>query len=341
MTIMSCVPPNCLGPLCFLSYLLLNSFAAGKLAAMSSVRAYLALCRPSRLPTCWSNCLAGWWLGGGGNAENLPLLFVGVTLLYIGGAFLNDAFDAEYDQHHHPDRPIPSGVVTQRAVWRWGLGGLAAGALCLLWFGNTTGGLALALVALIVVNNAIHRVLPGSPVLEGIGRFFIYVMAASVAFHGLTGWSVWCGLAMAGYVAATGWFARWEEIPSRARYWPIIPLAAPLALALIMNSGEYRKPALLIGAVLVLWTMRALRQTFMALDRSMTRTLSGLRAGIVLVDWLAICPMAAANSTSSFAPRELSFAFLGLFLGALALQRIESRGRAAAWERRNVRASGA
>jgi hypothetical protein len=296
---------------------------------MSSVRTFLALSRPSRLPTYWSNCLAGWWLGGGGNSENLPFLFAGVTLLYLGGAFLNDAFDADFDRYHHSERPIPAGAVTQQAVWRWGLGGLAAGALLLLWPGNTTGALALALVALIVVNNAVHRLLPISPVLEGLCRFFLYTLAASVAFHGLTGWAVWCGLALAAYAAAIGWFARWEETPSRARFWPTFPLAVPVIFAFVMNTGPYRKAALLIGLVVVLWALRALRQTFLSLDRNMTRTLSGLRAGIVLVDWLAVCPMAAAASSSSHAPRELSYAFLGLFLGALALQRIEPPRHAA------------
>jgi hypothetical protein len=290
---------------------------------MSSVRTFLALSRPSRLPTYWSNCLAGWWLGGGGNAENLPFLFAGVTLFYLGGAFLNHAFDADFDRHHHPERPMPSGAITQQAVWRWGLGGLAAGALLLLWIGNITGGLALALVILIVVNNAVHRLLPISPVLLGLSRFFVYILAASVAFRGLSGWSIWCGLAVAAYVAAMGWFARWEKVPSRARYWPLIPLAAPVVLALVMNAGPYRKAALLIALVVVLWALRALRQTFLSLHRSMTRTLAGLSAGIVLVDWLAVCPMAAANSLSDFAPRELSIAILAFFLGALALQRIE------------------
>ena len=31
----------------------------------SRARAWLVLSRGSNLPTVWSNCLAGWWLGGG------------------------------------------------------------------------------------------------------------------------------------------------------------------------------------------------------------------------------------------------------------------------------------
>src|ERR1044071_7583847 len=85
-----------------------------------SLRTLLILGRISNLPTVWSNCLAGWWLGGGGNFAKLPFLFPGVTLLYIGGMFLNDAFDAEFDRLHRKERPIPSGAISLQVVWRCG-----------------------------------------------------------------------------------------------------------------------------------------------------------------------------------------------------------------------------
>src|SRR5260221_167869 len=43
------------------------------------LRTLLILGRVSNLPTVWSNCLAGWWLGGGGNFWKLPLLFFGIS----------------------------------------------------------------------------------------------------------------------------------------------------------------------------------------------------------------------------------------------------------------------
>src|SRR5438105_11549728 len=99
---------------------------------MSRVSTFLVLGRVSNLPTVWSNCLAGWWLGGGGNFGNLPFLLAGATFLYVGGMFLNDAFDAEFDRRHRKERPIPSGMIALDSVWRWGLAWLALGALSLL-----------------------------------------------------------------------------------------------------------------------------------------------------------------------------------------------------------------
>src|SRR4051794_1896159 len=93
-----------------------------------SARAWLMLGRVSNLPTVWSNCLAGWWLGGAQNQGCLPFLVLGGTLIYVGGMFLNDAFDVEFDRQYRKERPIPSGAVTSRTVWSVGCGLLVFGA---------------------------------------------------------------------------------------------------------------------------------------------------------------------------------------------------------------------
>jgi 4-hydroxybenzoate polyprenyltransferase len=289
---------------------------------MSRLRTILTLSRASRLPTVWSNCLAGWWLGGGGNAENLPFLFAGATLLYLGAAFLNDAFDAEYDAQHKRLRPIPAGAVGQDAVWRSGLAWLVAGSLVLLWPGRVTGGFGLTLAFLIILYNTVHRLVRFSPVLKGICRCFLYVLGASVAEHGITGAALWCGLALGAYVTGLRCFARWEQTPRRAKSWPVLLLAAPVFLALIMNAGRYREPTLLLSALLVLWELKALRQTFWSSERNVPRTVADLLAGIVFVDWLATCPVASVFDSGYHAPRELSFAFIGLLLGTLLLQKL-------------------
>src|SRR5581483_3370517 len=98
---------------------------------MARLRTLLILGRTSNLPTVWSNCLAGWWLGGGGNYYRLPALLAGTTLLYLGGMFLNDAFDARFDSQYRRERPIPSGRITVQEVWQYGFGLLAAGLIML------------------------------------------------------------------------------------------------------------------------------------------------------------------------------------------------------------------
>src|SRR5438046_8242023 len=80
-------------------------------------RTLLILGRASNLPTVWSNCLAGWLLGGGGQIGNFMVLCASCTFLYLGGMYLNDAFDAQFDHQHRPERPIPSGGIRAGTVW--------------------------------------------------------------------------------------------------------------------------------------------------------------------------------------------------------------------------------
>jgi 4-hydroxybenzoate polyprenyltransferase len=86
---------------------------------MAPLRTFLLLSRGATLPTVWSHCVAGWWLGGSGNGALLSLVLVGATLLYLAGSFMDDAFDADYDSEHRRSRPIPAGLITEAGVWRW------------------------------------------------------------------------------------------------------------------------------------------------------------------------------------------------------------------------------
>ena len=287
-------------------------FPAKSFRAMRRLQTLLTLARASNLPTVWSNCLAGWWLGGHGNVRNLPFLFAGATFLYAGGTYLNDAFDVEFDRQKRKERPIPSGAISFAAVVKLGLLWLALGLASLFWISLTTGALGVVLVACIVIYDAIHKVITFSPLLKGTCRFFIYVVAASVASDGVTGWSVWCGLALAAYIVGLSFIARRESARGPVERWPLILLAAPVVLAYLMNAApDYRKSASWLSLVLVLWLLRCLRPVLWPTGQHVGRVVSGLLAGIVFVDWLAVVDV----------PRGLSLVFLALFGLALLLQR--------------------
>ncbi len=274
-------------------------------------RTLLTLGRVSNLPTVWSNCLAGWLLGGGGSQEKLGWLTLGATLLYTGGMFLNDACDAAFDAQHRHERPIPSGSITLKTVWQSGLGLLGVGAVILIFQGAITGLLALLLLVCIILYDSIHKLITFSPVLMAACRFLLYLVAASVGLNGVTGWAIWCGLALAAYVIGLSYLARNESTHGAFRYWPCLLLAAPILLALLMNAGEWQEAALLLSAILGLWIIRSLRFTLWNSERNIGRTVSGLLAGIALVDLLAM-----ADST-----REQSLVFFLLFIAALLFQR--------------------
>lgn len=283
---------------------------------MPSLRTLLLLGRVSNLPTVWSNCLAGWLLGGGDwrtlstDWQPFALLILGSTLLYVGGMFLNDACDANFDRAHRRERPIPSGAISEAAVWRISIGLLAGGILCLALFGSTTALLALALFNCILAYDFLHKRISWSPLLMSACRLLLYLVAASTA-QGVTGATLWSALVLAAYVTGLSYVAKRESTPGAIRFWPCALLALPIPLALLLNDGALQRNTLILSAVFALWTTRSLRGTFWSAERNIGATVSGLLAGIVWVDLLAVC----------FVPAPLGITFLALFLVALIAQR--------------------
>ncbi len=276
----------------------------------SRLRTLLVLGRVSNLPTVWSNCLAGWLLGHGGDWTRFALLAAGATLLYVGGMYLNDAFDAEFDSQHRRERPIPSGAISLAAVWRLGLVMLVLGVALLIPLGLSTGVLAVLLCGCIVLYDAVHKLVTISPLLMALCRFLLYLVAASAAREGITGLTVWSALALSSYIVGLSYLARNESTGVVIQRWPQFLLAVPIALTLLVNDDRYRQPAMLLALVFALWTVRSLRHVWME-PRAVSRAVSGLLAGIVWVDLLAVAD----------APRAVAGIFVVLFLLALGLQR--------------------
>lgn len=267
-------------------------------------RTLLILGRVSNLPTVWSNCLAGWWLGGGGNFWKLPFLFLGASALYTGGMFLNDAFDAEFDRQRRPERPVPTGKISLQLVWRGGFGLLAAGILLLLFCGKIAAVAAIILALFILLYDAAHKLITASPWLMGACRFWVYVIAGAAGADGLNGWPIFCGAALALYVVGLSYVARRESYRGPIPYWALLSLAAPIVLAMAMNSGGFRLRAVWIALVLGLWLARCARPVFLDGDVNVGRLVSNLLAGIVFVDWLAVAPQC---------PRWMGIVFIALF----------------------------
>jgi 4-hydroxybenzoate polyprenyltransferase len=263
----------------------------------ATLHVLMTLGRVSNLPTVWSNCVAGWWLGSGGSVGRLLTLLLAASCLYLGGMFLNDAFDADFDRQNRVARPIPRGVIGEPAVWRLGLAWLGSGFLLTLALGTSTAILAGLLVGSILVYNAVHKVVALSPLLMGGCRFLLYLMAGTAGVDGITGSVIWPGLAMGLYVAGLSFIARKETSQARVRYWPCALLAAPWLVAWAMNSGAYLGWAAFLALLLGLWVAWALRATYWTATRTVPRTVEGLLAGIVLVDFLAVLGGNAAIGT--------------------------------------------
>jgi 4-hydroxybenzoate polyprenyltransferase len=261
----------------------------------------LRLGRVSNLPTVWTNTLAGIVLAGGAAVDprTLPLM-VALSLFYVAGMYLNDAYDAEIDARERPERPIPAGLVSADTVFAAGFGMMAAGLGVLLWTGyGVAGGTGLGpafgglgLGAAIVLYNRRHKDNPLSPVLMGLCRVLVYGTAGLAVTDALPA-PLWTGaLLLLCYLIGLTYVAKQETLGAVRNLWPLLFLAAPLLYALWAAWGGAQKVvlALLLAAWIgfALWFLRR-RQ-----PGDVPRAVVSLIAGIALLDAVLIAAAGAA-----------------------------------------------
>ena len=280
------------------------------------LRTLLGLSRLSGLPTVWSSCIAGWWLGGGGNFWKLSWLLTGMSAIYLGGCFLNDVFDVEFDRQFNLKRPIPLGVITRQEVLNLASAWLALGGLCLFPVGFSTGLLGLILIGCVVIYDALHRTVTISPWLLGLCRFLAYPIAAAAGFKGISGLGIWFGVSVGVYATGCGFFARRKSSREQMSPWPIAFLGFPVFFALLINAGAYRQTAVMASMALMAWTAFCIRPLFQQPNANRRSASAGLFAGIILVDWLAVAPLC---------PPKMHAIFAALFGFALLAQRFVDR----------------
>jgi 4-hydroxybenzoate polyprenyltransferase len=179
------------------------------------------------------------------------------------------------------------------------------------FFGAGTAFLAILLVASILLYDAVHKVFMFSPVLMALCRFFLFLAASSAGEEGVTGLAIWTALALACYIVGLSYVAKSESTRGALRYWPCYLLVAPVFLAYLVNQGDYRLRGAILSIVLLIWLVRSLWFAFWSPEKNIGRTVSGLLAGIVLVDLLAL---AGGNPL-------IFLLMLALFGGALLFQR--------------------
>ena len=290
------------------------------LASAASVA--LRLGRISNLPTVWTNTLVGVTLAGASALDpRVSWLLVAMSLFYVGGMYLNDAFDREFDARARPDRPIPSGQITAHAVFGVGFGMLAAGVVLLavagLAYSGGTGWRApasgVALAAAIVLYNWRHKNNPVSPVLMGVCRMLVYLSAALTITAVLPSNLLAASVVLLSYLIGLTYTAKREHLNELGSVWPLAALAVPLIYGVMLAANvPLVWPFLLLLAGWVLYALSLLKRRG---PGDVPRAVVSLIAGISLVDAMILC---AAGSPA------LAVVAVAAFLLTLALQRVVS-----------------
>ena len=257
-------------------------------------RAFLILGRISNLPTVWSNCLVGWLMGDGMGKAGfagwgvLAWLCLGGTLLYIGGMYLNDAFDAGFDRKFRKERPIPAGHVKEQTVWILGWAQMGLGLLCLVYGCQVSWIITLSLVGSIILYDIVHKHVPFSPVIMAACRFFLVLAAFDAAGNPWQGYALWTSFALASYIVGLTYVAKRESTGGVISFWPCLLIAAPILLSYLVNNGRYIWWGIGTSVVLLFWIVYCLRFVMFTRKIQVFKTVSGLLAGIALVDMVAI-----------------------------------------------------
>jgi 4-hydroxybenzoate polyprenyltransferase len=145
------------------------------------------------------------------------LAILASSSLYCAGMVWNDFFDIEQDRRERPFRPLPSGRVSRASAQLVGVALLSVGLGCAVLvdvqagrFPGLTSGLAVLLVAAILLYDAWLKRTPFGPVAMGLCRFLNVLMGLSVAAGGIPSWSLVLPAVVGLYIVGVTWFARTE-----------------------------------------------------------------------------------------------------------------------------------
>jgi 4-hydroxybenzoate polyprenyltransferase len=272
-----------------------------------NAKVFLTLGRVSNLPTVWTNCIAGAVLATAAaqtikvSPLALVALLAAMTLAYIGGMFLNDAFDHRIDAIERPERPIPTGLVSAAQVYTWGFAMLAISVALVAWtaLGNPHSGgwmaivSAIALCGAIVLYNAWHKNNPLSPFVMGLCRMLVYTTAAYSVTANPAAVLFAAAVALLCYLIGLTYVAKQENIGNVKNLWPLLFLAAPLIYGAIINGGQTLGWIAL--AALALWLLVAINFVRRRNPGDIPRAVISMIAGISLVDAIFIAAMGASG----------------------------------------------
>lgn len=281
-----------------------------------NTKTLLSLGRVSNLPTVWTNTLAGVVLAGASPMTwSMAPLLLAMSMAYVGGMFLNDAFDRKIDAKERPERPIPAGEIKAAEVFAAGFT-LLAGAIifsfltALSWSGaiGKTVVLAFALTGAIVLYDCWHKNNALSPVIMGACRMLVYLVAAFAASANPNMLVYWGAVVVLAYLIGLTFVAKQENTGQLSTLWPLGFLLVPIAFGLYLGWSDMQ--VLLPVALLAMWVAWCVYLIRRRNSGDIPKAVTGMIAGISLVDAIFI---AATSSLSIAAFAVLAFA-LTLYL---------------------------
>lgn len=229
---------------------------------MKKIIGFLRLARPANIVTAISDILAGVAVAGyaGGIAElpSVLLLVVATIGLYGGGVVFNDVFDAALDRVERPERPIPSGLITEKEGAFLGTSLLAIGvtaAFGLSVYPSGSIAFAIAVAALVYDKWGKHHRFFG-PLNMGICRGLNLLLGISVVPEALFQYG-WLAIVPILYIAAITMISQGEVHGGKSKtilfsaFLYTIVIASILYVSIALKNSTYALFFLVILAILI------------------------------------------------------------------------------------------
>lgn len=258
------------------------------------IYALLATARIANVPSVVSNLGVGVLLGslGTGGDFSWPwTLMVAAVLFYVAGNFLNDWADREWDRVNRPERALPRGLFGSHQYLAFACAGIAVGMILSALHGWRAGIVSAALVGFIVLYTKVHKQAAWSVIPMGFCRACLPVLGFVGARGGLGGSMLFPAAALLLYIIALSLSARWEskaEVPEGKKLLSRILLLAAGLIAALLPLVVMPLVGWIGMIAFFLWTGLCITKY----RSPVPAHVSALLAGIPLVDWVTLLPMA-------------------------------------------------
>lgn len=256
------------------------------------IYALLATARIANVPSVVSNLAVGVFLGSivDGAGFVWPwLLTLAAVFFYVAGNFANDWADREWDVEHRPERALPRGLFSEKSYRSIAIGLFVAGLVITAFYGWMTFLGAVFLVGLILLYTKVHKSADWSVVPMGLCRACLPILGFVGVRGGLGGQVFFPALGLLLYVVALSLSARGESKAEVEGIWR--------ARGMLAGAGLIAGLLPMMIMPVVGWV--GLLPFFMWLGLCVTKYrapvpahVSALLAGIPLVDWIILFPMA-------------------------------------------------
>ncbi len=256
--------------------------------------ALLATARIANVPSVVSNLGVGVLLGSLGTGEDFSwpwTLMIAAVLFYVSGNFLNDWADREWDMVNRPERALPRRLFWPHEYLNFACAGIAVGMVLVAIHGWGAVIVSVLLVGFIWLYTKVHKQATWAVIPMGLCRACLPVLGYVGVRGGISGSMLFPAAALLLYIIALSLSARWEskaEVPEEKMF---------LSRMLLMAAGVVAALLPILVMPLVGWIGMTAFFMWMLLCVTKYRSpvpahVSALLAGIPLVDWVTLLPMA-------------------------------------------------